>query len=132
MIRNTYFILFSIFLGLFISGCTEEVEYAAKPEHLQDIIFHSQEYANHHLLFLEGNLEVKVDRTIIKPWINPLEEDRGEVYEFVVEDYKVKTEGNTYIVTGKGFEMRLERVAERMIKDESGDIFSTTQYFDEK
>jgi len=130
--RNTYMIFVLIFIGFFISGCTEDKEYLAKPEHLQDVIFHSQEYANHHLLFLDGNLEVKVDRTIIKPWINPLEVDSGEVYEFVVEDYKVKTEGNTYIVSGKDFEMKLERVAERMIKDESGDIFSTTQYFDKE
>lgn len=121
-------LLATLFVGIFISSCTEEVEYEAKPEHLQDIIFYSQKYANSRLFFLDGNLEVKVDRTTI----SPSEVVQGEVYEFVVEDYKVKTEGNTYTISGKDFEMKLERVAERMITDESGDTFSTTKYFDEK
>jgi len=127
MKKNICLLFATLFVGIFISGCTEEVEYEAKPEHLQEIIFYSQTSANSRLFFLDGNLEVKVDRTTI----SPSEVVQGEVYEFVVEDYKVKTEGNTYTISGKDFEMKLERVAERMIKDESGDTFSTTKYIDE-
>lgn len=80
------------------------------------------------LIFWEGNLTIINDGVEIKPDIDPSDAKGKERSEVVYHDIQIKTKGDTYFITnGDDLSLELQRIGERILQDENGQRYSTSQ-----
>ena len=121
--KRLWVVLFSIF---FLAACTNE--YPAEKSHLEDIIFFEQDNQSNQLIFSEGNLTIIQSGIQIKPDINPKDGEWKEPSEVVYQDIQIKTKGDTYFITsGNDLSLELQRIGERILQDENGERYGTSQ-----
>jgi len=121
--KKWWVVLFSMF---FLAACTNE--YPAKKSHLEDIIFSEQGNTSNQLIFSEGTLTIIQSGLEIKPDMNPKDGEGKEPSEVVYQDIQVKTKGDTYFITsGNDLSLELKRIGERILQDENGERYATSQ-----
>ncbi|WP_394191856.1 hypothetical protein [Paenisporosarcina quisquiliarum] len=121
--KKLWVVLFSMF---FLAACTNE--YPAEKSHLEDIIFFEQDNQSNQLIFSEGSLTIIQSGLEIKPDMDPKEGEGKEPSEVVYRDIQVKTKGDTYFITsGDELSLELQRIGERILQDENGERYGTSQ-----
>ncbi|MDX1772423.1 MAG: hypothetical protein R3328_12900 [Planococcaceae bacterium] len=60
--------------------------------------------------------------------MNPKDGEGKEASEVVYQDIQVKTKGDTYFITsGNDLSLELQRIGERILQDENGERYATSQ-----
>ena len=101
--------------------------YKAEVDDLEDIIFYEASNRENTLSFTNETLEIKFNSLDIKPWMEPNKLEETESGLLVVENYQVAVDGDTYTVTGDGFEMVLQKIGPRTLKSNDEVRFLTDQ-----
>ena len=78
--------------------------------------------------FSKGTLTIIHNGLEIKPDMDPSDAVGKENSEIVYQDIQVKTKGDTYFISnGDDLSLELQRIGERILKDENGERYSTSQ-----
>lgn len=108
----------------------EEIMDGANLNHISGslVIFFEQDNRSNQLIFSEGTLTIIHDGLEIKPDMNPSDGAGKEKTEVVYQDFQIKTKGDTYFITnGDDLSLELQRIGERIVQDEDGKRYGTSQ-----
>lgn len=118
---------FTFLLGLLLLGCSDNDEsLKAKKEDFEDVYYESGRYKislQEDILMIVGTYDSLDKKYTLDNILFSGGAKSGDHIEKEYKDVKVITEGDTYYITAEDLDLKLEKFAEHIIRDEDGNEF---------